>query len=153
MANFFTETYSALNSIDTVRNVASFQLFLASLSGWDGVGLGDQINDISQLLSSTEDSFEAVRRIEDSLDDSAKSEGCKIDVRNDCAKSARSAIGLIISFGIAGLPGLFAGLQLEFFKYSLQVGEQVVDQAQWAALIRTYHGRISSRVMRNWGLL
>lgn len=152
-ASFFTETYSALASVDTVRNVESFRIVLASLSGWDGVGLGDQINSISQLLNSTEDSFEAVRRIEDSLDRSAKAEGCKIDVRNDCAKNARTAIGLIISFGKAGLPGLLAGLQLEFFKYSLQVGKKTVDQAQWAALIRTYHGRISSRVMRNWGLL
>lgn len=95
----------------------------------------------------------AIKSIEKNLNERAVKEGCTIDGINSCEKSGRTALSLVLGFASSGLAGLVTGILVEAVKLHIDFGKKLLDRAHWAALIRTYHGRLSSRLMRNWGLL
>lgn len=152
-ASFFTDAYDTLGTVGTVNKIEKFRHLLAAISYDKGIDLGDGLNELSVIFNGAEDSAMAISRIESSLNQAAKQEGCNIQAANKCANNIRTALEVAIGFGAFGLPAILGAVGVEVIKYHIDIGWRVIDRAEWAALIRTYHARMSSRVMRNWGLL
>ena len=148
-----TDVQGTISSIHSLAVIEGGVNFISILASDDLNKIGPEVKEVVSLINGSHDSFTAIESIENNLKEQALKEGCTINGINSCAESGRSALSLVLGFASSGFASLTAGILAETVKLHIDFGKKLLDRAHWAALIRTYHGRISTRLMRNWGML